>query len=69
MALVLSSSIEIFPDVDGIAFVFIRLILLKAVGRDDEQMTHLVDFIKLKGSASINHNQWDDFLNYVVKFK
>ena len=53
-ALVLSSSVQIFPDVDGIGFVFIRLIFLKTKGRDNKQLTDHVDFVKLKGGASVN---------------
>ena len=51
---VLYSSIKIFPDVDGIGFVFIRLVFLKAVGRDNKQLTDLIDFVKFIGSASVN---------------
>jgi hypothetical protein len=54
MAMVLYSSIEIFPDVDGVGFVFIRLIFLKPVGRDYKQLTDHVDFVKFIGSASVN---------------
>jgi len=54
MAIVLYSSIKIFPDVDGIGFVFICLIFLKPVGRYYKQLTDQVDFVKFIGSASVN---------------